>query len=166
VQTAIHVEPARRHSLDELMRHDYAELAALYRAAPAPRSADIADGRLDGRMLAWRWGSLRTLARSPRFVWQGKTLSAKDGGGYNRVNLGGVLGRQHIFPFATRIVPSLFDGKPTIDIDYDRPANPWWMRHIHDELRELEPGLFLGLDLWRTSQRSIGLVWFALARPL
>jgi hypothetical protein len=159
---AIHVDPARRHSLDELMRYDYDELAALYRAAPAPATPAIADGRLDGRMLAWRWGSLRALARSPRFVWQGKTLSA--GGGYNRVNLGAVLGRQQIFPFATRIVPSLFDGKPTIDIDYDRPENPWWMRHIHDELRQLEPGLFLGLDLWRTQTRSIGLVWFALAR--
>jgi hypothetical protein len=121
-------------------------------------------------MLAWNGidrgplaRALRRLARSPRFVWQGKTLVA--GGGHNRVDLGGVLGRQNIFPFATSVAPSLFDGKPTIAIDYDRPENPWWMRRVHDEIREVEPGLFLGLDLWRTARRSVGLVWFALERP-
>jgi hypothetical protein len=67
-----------------------------------------------------------------------------------------------MLPFASRFGASLFDGRPTVVIDYDRAENPPWMRRVHDEIRELEPGLFLGLDLWRTDARSIGLVWFAL----
>jgi hypothetical protein len=167
--------PTRRYSLDDLMRYSYAELEAMYRAAPAPTTLRAADGVLVGRMLAWRGQRglatrlLQRIALSPSFVWQGKTLSSHDdrtGTGYNRVNLGGFLGRQHIFHFDSRIASSLHDGRPTIVIDYDRPANPWWMRHVHDEIRMLEPGLFLGLDLWRSSTRSTGLVWFALdGRP-
>jgi hypothetical protein len=163
---------ARRH-LDALSACSYAELDAMYRAAAAPASLRAADGKLAGRMLAMkradrgplgRW--LRRLALSPSFVWEGKTLAAttdRDGGGYNRICVPGVLGRQHVFPFASRFEPSLFDGKPTVVIDYDRPANPWFMRRIHDEIRELQPGLFLGIDMWKTARRSVGIVWFALA---
>jgi len=160
--------PARRHTLDSLMTYDYDELARMYNAASATQPPV---GVLAGRMLAWRGargvvaGVLRRIALSPAFVWEGKTFTA--GGGFNRVQLRGVLGRQALFPFASRLAPSLFDGKPTIVIDYDRADNPPWMRRVHDEIRELEPGLFLGLDLWRTRDRdrSTGLVWFALHAP-
>lgn len=165
------ITPSRR-TLDDLMAYTYSELDAMYRAATAPASLRAADGVLIGRMLAWNRidrgplaTALRRFALSPAFVWEGKTFTAADdgaGGGYNRVHLAGLLGHQHVFPFASRFGDSLLDGQRTIVIDYDRPDNPWWMRRIHDEIRELEPGLFLGLDLWRTEARSIGLVWFAL----
>src|SRR5262245_37852897 len=169
-------EPAQDPVAD-LARLTYAELDAAYRAATVPASLRAADGVLVGRMLAMRGADrgpvarwLRRLARSPTFVWQGKTLAAHAddrGEGVNRICAPGVLGRQRLFPFASRFGASLFDGRPTIVIDYDRPDNPWWMRRVHDEIRELEPGLFLGLDLWRTRTRSVGLVWFTLdARPL
>ena len=152
-------------TVDHLFAKRYTELDAIYRAAPPPTS--VARGKLTGRMLAMRGADrgvlgrwLRALALSPKFVWQGKTFV--DDGGYNRVFVDGVLGRQHVFPFASRIGPSMFDGKPTIVIDYDRDANPWWMRRIHDEIREVAPGLYLGLDLWKRSNDSIGLVWFCL----
>lgn len=165
---------APRHSLDSLQSYTYRELEAMYRAARTPSSIRAADGVLSGRMLAWNRidrgpiaNALRRFALSPRFVWEGKTLAARDhesGGGFNRVRLGNVLGHQNIFPFSTYFASSLLDGKPTIAIDYDRADNPPWMRRIHDEIREVEPGLFLGLDLWRTERRSVGLVWFALRR--
>jgi hypothetical protein len=154
------------------MAFTYPELDALYRAAAAPTSLRAADGVLSGRMLAWNGlergplaRALQRFARSPSFVWEGKTLASHDdhaGEGYNRVHLRGVLGHQHVFPFASRFGASLLDGRPTVVIDYDRDDNPWWMRRVHDEIRELEPGLFLGLDLWRTRARSLGIVWFAL----
>jgi hypothetical protein len=150
-------------TVDDLFAKSYSELETIYRGAPAPSS--LASGKLTGRMLAWRGADrgmfgrvLRRFAMSPRFVWQGKTFI--DDGGYNRVFVDGILGRQHVFPFASRIEPSIFDGKPTIIIDYDRDANPWWMRAITDEIREVAPGLFLGLDLWK----GRGLVWFSLSR--
>jgi hypothetical protein len=164
--------PPSRRTLDDLMAFTYPELLAMYRAAVAPASLRAADGVLIGRMLAWNRlargpiaRGLRRFAVSPSFVWEGKTFAAAAdgaGAGYNRVHLRGVLGHQHVFPFASRFGDSLLDGRRTIVIDYDRADNPWWMRRIHDELRELEPGLFLGLDLWRGKARSIGLVWFAL----
>jgi hypothetical protein len=164
---------ARRMGLDGLMAFTYSELLAMYRVALAPASLRAADGVLVGRMLAWNGAgrgrlarALRGFALSPSFVWEGKTFAAHDdhaGEGYNRVHLRGVLGHQHVFPFASRFGASLLDGRRTIVIDYDRDDNPWWMRRIHDEIREVEPGLFLGLDLWRTETRSLGIVWFALS---
>lgn len=175
-QPAQIADPVRpRHSANSLAQLTYAELEALYRASFAPSSLRAADGRLEGRMLAMRYADrgpvarwLQNLALSPTFVWEGKTLSAHDdrnGGGYNRICVEAVIGRQNIFPFVSRIEASRFDGKPTITIDYDRPSNPWFMRRIHDEIREVEPGLFLGIDMWKTRARSIGIVWFALACP-
>jgi hypothetical protein len=162
----------RAITLDALQTNTYDELVEQYCAAVTPRSLHAADGKHAGRMLAWRglghgWLArrLRALALSPTFLWEGKTLAADSdtqGSGYNRICLEGVLGRQHLFPFDTRFGTSLFDGKPTIIIDYDRPANPWYMRRIHDEIRELEPGLFLGLDIWKSRHDATGLVWFAL----
>ena len=159
-------------NLDTLAERTFDELDAMYRAASAPESLHAADGVLVGRMLAMRGADrgplarwLRRLAISPGFAWRGKTLAAHDadrGEGVNRISLGNVLGRQNLFPFASRFGRSLFDGKQTIIIDYDRPANPPYMRRIHDEVRELEPRLFLGIDMWKTARGSVGLVWFAL----
>lgn len=175
--TAIPTRPELRppppdRTLDDLMAFTYPELLAMYGAASVPASLRAADGVLTGRMLAWNRlergpiaRALRRFAVSPSFVWEGKTFAAETddaGGGYNRVHLRGVLGHQHVFPFASRFGDSLLDGRRTIVIDYDRADNPWWMRRIHDEIREIEPGLFLGLDLWRGDARSTGLVWFAL----
>lgn len=160
------------HTLDQLHSYTFDELEALYRAASAPTTLRALDGALIGRMLAWRGvgrgvlaGWLRRRALSPRFVWSGKTFAAADdasGSGVNRIVVERLLGRQNMFPFASRIDRSLFDDRPTVVIDYDRPANPWFMRRIHDEIRQLAPGLFLGLDMWKANPRSIGLVWFAL----
>jgi len=151
-------------SLDALTAFTYGELEQMYRRAELTR---LPEGETAGRMLAWRGldggllaSALRRFARSPAFVWEGKTFTGD--GGVNRVQLRGVLGRQNIFPFAMRVGASLYDGRPTIVIDYDRADNPPWMRRVHDEIREVAPGLYLGLDLWRARARSIGLVWFAL----
>lgn len=158
-------------TLDTLAARSLDELDALYRGATVSSSMHAADGALVGRMLAVRGlpgplaGSLRRWARSHAFVWEGKTFQASSdtaGVGHNRVNLPGALGRQNLFPFDTLFGPSAIDGKPTLILDYDLDVNPGYIRHIHDEIRELSPGLFLGPAMWKTARDKRLVLWFAL----
>jgi hypothetical protein len=164
------------HSLDSLAARTLDELAALYRAAAAPSTVRAADGHLTGRVLAVRGlpgaldAPLRRWAASPSFVWEGKTFQAASdhhGTGHNRVHVPGLLGRQRLFPFATGFGPSALDGQPTLILDYDLDVNPSYIRRIHDEIREVSPGVFLGPAMWKTAAGAKALVlWFALESRL
>lgn len=158
--------------LDTLAARSYAALEALYRAAQPPASMRAVDGVPKGRMLAIRHidgapvGPLvRALAASPRFVWDGKTFSSRsqeEGAGINRIRIPGALGRQDLFPFHTFFGPSALDGGRALILDYDLPQNPPWIRKVHDEIREVAPGLFLGPAMWKTASGPTPLLWFAL----
>lgn len=160
------------HTLDSLAACNSDELDALYRHSPVSTSMHAADGALVGRMLVVRGivgpvaKSLRNWARSRSFVWEGKTFNAATdtrGEGINRVNVPGVFGRQNLFPFATSFGPSAIDGKPTLILDYDLDVNPGYIRKIHDEIRELSPGLFLGPAMWKgAADKKTLVLWFAL----
>jgi hypothetical protein len=160
------------HTLDTLARMTCSELESLYRTAAAPASIRSADGELRGRMLAVKAiergpaaGWLRRFAGSSSFVWDGKTFRARDdrrGDGHNRVSVPRVLGRQNLFPFETRIDRSELDARPTLVLDYDLAVNPSYIRKIHDEIRELSPGLFLGPAMWKSSTGPVTVLWFAL----
>lgn len=163
--------PTPSHTLDTLAAASLAELAALYRAATVSTSLRAADGKLVGRMLAVRGipaplaAPLARFAASRAFVWEGKTFAATSdthGTGHNRVNLPGVLGRQDLFPFATHFGPSALDGNPTLILDYDLAVNPGYIRKIHDEIREVSPGLFLGPAMWKSPTAKTLVLWFAL----
>jgi hypothetical protein len=163
---------AARHTLDTLAAMSFAELEALYRAAPAPASMKHADGALRGRMLAikgvergLRGRFVRRFAASRSFVWEGKTFKATDdarGHGHNRIAVKNVLGRQNLFPFETRIDRSEIDARPTLVLDYELAVNPPYIRKVHDEIRELAPGLFLGPAMWKTRKGPVTVLWFAL----
>jgi len=160
------------HTLDSLAACTSDQLDAVYRHATVSTTMRAADGALVGRMLTVRGvpGSLarplRNWARSRSFVWGGKTFNAASdnhGEGINRVNVPGVFGRQNLFPFATSFGPSAIDGKPTLILDYDLDVNPGYIRKIHDEIREVQPGLFLGPAMWKSGSGKKTLVlWFAL----
>lgn len=159
-------------TLDTLARQSYAALEALYRAAAPPASMHAVDGAPKGRMLAVRYVEgapiarlLRAFAASPAFVWDGKTFAAssdEDGSGINRIRIPGALGRQDLFPFRTSFGASALDGRPALVLDYDLPRNPPWIRKIHDEIREVAPGLFLGPAMWKAASGRTTLLWFAL----
>lgn len=159
-------------TLDSLARQSFAALEARYRAARPPRSMHAVDGAPKGRMLAVRYVDgapvarlLRAFAASPAFVWDGKTFAAhsdEDGTGINRIRIPGALGRQDLFPFATHFRPSELDGAPALVLDYDLPRNPPWIRKIHDEIREVAPGLFLGPAMWKAASGPTTILWFAL----
>jgi hypothetical protein len=164
-----HARPS--HSLDSFAAMTVDELDALYRTAKVSSTMKAADGALVGRMLAVRGipaglaAPLRRFSASDAFVWEGKTFQASSdmrGVGHNRVNLPKVLGRQNLFPFETSFGASAIDGKPTLILDYDLDVNPGFIRKIHDEIREVEPGLFLGPAMWKGEKGKTLVLWFAL----
>jgi hypothetical protein len=150
-----------RPTLDDLAGMTAAELTTRYGRGTVPGSLHVLDGEPTCRMLAVRGldaprvaRPLRRFAASARFPWAGKSFRAHDDGsgqGINRVRLGG---ERRWYPFATRIEPSALDGQPCILLDYDRPENPFFIRAIRDELREIAPGLFLGPALVTTMRRA------------
>ncbi|MBL9020087.1 MAG: hypothetical protein JNL83_38230 [Myxococcales bacterium] len=159
-------------TLDALAAMSLDELDALYRTATVSKTMHAADGALVGRMLAVRGlggplaQGLRRFAASRSFVWEGKSFQATSdtkGTGINRVSIPKALGRQNLFPFATAFGPSAIDGKPTLVLDYALDVNPSYIQAIHDEIREVAPGLFLGPAMWKGAGGKKTLVlWFAL----
>lgn len=114
------------------------------------------------RGLAARW--LRRLAGAGFFPWGGKSFAGagQAGTGINRVRLGGA-GNHNLFPFETSLGQSAIDGERTIVLDYDLADNPGLIRAIHDEVRAIEPGLYLGPAMWKGAGGKKTLVlWFAL----
>lgn len=154
--------------LDDLARLSSAELEALYRRAAPPASLDALAGAPVGRMLTVRGpldregarARVARLARASFFPWLGKSFEAFDaerGEGINRVQL---LGER--FRFGLSFDRSVVDGEPCVLLDYDRADNPWLIRQIRDELRELRPGLFLGPALAKTRGEPVLVLWFAI----
>lgn len=163
--------PEHAHSLDALAACDFGALEGMYRRATVSKSMHAADGALVGRMLAVNSlpgviaGPLRRFAASRAFVWEGKTFRAESdtrGMGHNRTYVPRALGRQNLFPFETRFGPSAIDGGPTLILDYDLEANPGYIRSIHDEIREVVPGLFLGPAMWKGKRGKTLVLWFGL----
>ena len=159
---------ARRYTVDQLAGMSVTELEDIYREGTLFDMSAL-DGAPPGRMLtivgALGWQGMRrrvaAFARSSVFPWGGKSFhsfSTTTGRGINRVAL---LGEK--FPFDTRIEASAIDGKDCIFLDYDKPTNPWFIRAIRDELREVSPGLFLGPAMWAPRGATPKLVlWFAI----
>jgi hypothetical protein len=163
------------HSLDSLARRTFDELGTLYREARVSSTMHAADGALIGRMLAVRSlpgalaRPLRRWAGSGSFVWEGKTFQASSdhqGVGHNRVYVPRALGHQNLFPFTTSFGPSAIDGRPTLVLDYDLDANPSYIRPVHDEIREVSPGVFLGPAMWKRGGQKTHVLWFALESRL
>jgi hypothetical protein len=142
--------PAAIRSLDDLARLEPDELMALYARARTPALEEL-DGRLTGRMLAVPRAQelhvrafLERFARSRLFPWQGKTFmheTANHGHGVNRL-----LGeRVAWFRFHTFVGPSHAGDFDAVHLDYGHDGNPPLVRKVKDEVREVAPGLYLGL---------------------
>ena len=140
--------PGTPGTLDSLLELDGDALGALYRGARVPRLADVR-GDLRGRMLAMPSAprALGTLARrwagSDLFPWRGKSFLPGEGStgeGINRV----VSDRWRLFRFTTFVGRSRAGAFDAVQLDYDHPENPFFIRAIKDEIRTLTPGLWLG----------------------
>jgi hypothetical protein len=141
---------AEIRTLDDLAVLGPDQLMALYRNARTPALEEL-DGKLTGRMLSLPRAQephvravLDRFARSSLFPWQGKTFShetANHGHGVNRL-----LGERVIwFHFHTFVGPSHAGDFDAVHLDYSHDGNPPVVRKVKDEVREVGPGVFLGL---------------------
>jgi len=155
--TKVASAPRTPASLDALLQLDVPALADLYAGARVPRLEDV-KGDLRGRMLATsvlrgRVANLvRTFASSDSFPWRGKSFMPKGalrGDGINRV----IRDRWHR--------AGDFDA---LQLDYDNRDNPFFIRPIKDEMRELSPGLWLGQAYLQLPHGAHLALYFGLAR--
>jgi hypothetical protein len=125
----------------QLLKMSQQELDALFsahRAGPLPNgeakgTAIIAPGTA---------GSEKIAELINIFGWQGKVFDAKAG-----------LLRNHILAIGLKAIiarvykgPSLLDGKECIVLDYSETSLV--AAHVRDEIRQIEPGFYLGKVYW------------------
>lgn len=125
-------------TVDDLLDMSQHELDALFKAAP---KGEVPTGELNGTVIV-ATGTPLTALLAPilRLGWQGKVIDGK------KLTL-----KNKILPFgipliAAKIVKSdksKLDGKPTTVLDYSKTSLV--ARAIRDEIREVAPGLYLGV---------------------
>jgi hypothetical protein len=139
-------------SIDDLLRMSPAQLEALYRQGTA---AAIPPGRVRGTaLLAPGTRRTRLLARGTRLVWQGKVFGPDRATAVNRF-FGLRMIRAQVFQG-----PSWLDGAPALVLDYSRTSRVY--AGNRDEIRQVAPGLFLGLMYDRTTAPPDLTLYFAL----
>ena len=160
--------PAKPSSLSALLDLDVPALEALYAQARVPQITDVR-GDLRGRLLATTVlrgkvaRTVRSFAASDSFPWKGKTFMPKDalrGDGINRV----IRDRWHLYRFETFIGRSRAGDFDALQLDYDNTDNPFFIRAIKDEMRELSAGLWLGQAYVQMPHGANLVLYFGLAR--
>lgn len=144
-------QPAIAVDADGLVRMDPGQLEQLYRSAsmgglpsgPVRGIPIVAPGRASGP----------AASRAGRLVWQGKVF---DDGGASAVNrffgIKAVRGRLYQGP-------SWLDGQPALVLDYQGTSLVYG--RYRDEIREVAPGLYLGLMYARTQPQPTFTRYFA-----
>ncbi len=154
--------------LDALLRLDVPALEALYAKARVPMLESV-EGDLRGRMLATtvlRGVTARLVRRwasSDGFPWRGKSFRphGRDAGeGINRV----FTDRLRLYRFETSVGRSRAGDFDAVQLDYDLPDNPFFIRPIKDEIRELGPGLYLGQAYLALPSSTPLVLYFGLTR--
>ncbi|MGY0500437.1 hypothetical protein ACWZHB_18275 [Nocardia sp. FBN12] len=163
--------PVRRPSdhrprLDALSAAGTTEFRGLFAGAPDVTAADFA--RLDGDVTMRSFpGSgerlLGTAMARPSYFWVAKSFRHVDemAIGHNVFRL---LGGMRALNFVATVGDSVIDGRPAVLFDYDDPrvGSRRPARRIYDELREIEPDLWLGPSYFSTRSKRIPMGWFAL----
>jgi hypothetical protein len=157
-------------TLDGLLALRPSELEPMYVNAKVPRLDEVG-GDLRGRMLAWpvlTQGSalanfFRAFASAKSFPWKGKSFTPDEhrGEGINRV----FTDRFRLFRFETFIGKSRAGDFDALQLNYDLPENPFFIRMIKDEIREIEPGVWLGQAWLKTKKSETLVLYFGLANP-
>ena len=117
-------------------------------------TAPIFDGRVRGRALYPDGPLAVPRSRAARLVWQGKIFQGSQGMAVNKF-------------FGVRAVKarvyqaeSWRDGNPALILDYSETSLIY--RPYRDEIREVAPGLYLGLMYARTQPQPRLKMYFAL----
>lgn len=167
--TRVHANDSPQvQALDRLLTRTADELERLYERSRTPSLSEV-HGDLRGRMLAWPMlethpriaAALRAFAGARSFPWCGKSFTpgTQQGGGINRA----FSDRARLFRFETFLGRSRAGDFDALQLDYDLPDNPPIIRSIKDEIRELEPGLWLGQAYFKRPSRDLLWLYFGLA---
>jgi len=133
------------YDVDRLLAMSQTELDALFTNSPA---GNIPDGEAEGTAIVAPGTTFSPAIAKfvSHFAWQGKVFDGTKG----------VL-KNKILPFGLNAIiakvykgPSWLDGKECIVLDYsDTSIIAQWIR---DEMREIEPKLYLGKVYWDTKR--------------
>lgn len=140
------------YTLDQLVRMDRAQLEALYRAAEL---GHVPTGVTNGRAIRNPGGRLTVpVSRVTRVLWQGKVFT-DDGMMVNRV-----LGVRAVHA-RVYVGESWLDGRPAVVMDYAGTSRLF--PDVRDEVREVSPGVWLGVMYVRKPTGPEQSMFFALA---
>jgi hypothetical protein len=142
-------------TLDHLLGMTPAQIENVYRQGTA---VAIPAGRVRGTaLLAPGTRRARVVSRGARLLWQGKVFEQGEATAVNRF-------------FGVRMIrgqlyqgPSWLDGGPSLVLDYSQTSRIY--ADNRDEIRQIAPGLFLGLMYNRTTSPPELQMYFALETP-
>jgi hypothetical protein len=133
------------YTIDQLLATPQAELDKLFTASEA---GPIPDGEAHGTAIIGPGTkfSRETASFVNHFAWQGKVFDGKKG-----------LLKNKILPFGINAIvarvykgPSWLDGKECIVLDYsDTSIVAQWIR---DEIRQIQPKMYLGVVYWNKAR--------------
>jgi hypothetical protein len=145
----IAADDPRPLTMQQLSRMSYAGLEALYRQSPA---GEPPAGYVRGRAIYPAGPLASTKNRAAHAMWKGKDFSAGDelvnrwAGGLKAVHAKVAVGE------------SWLDGQPSIVMDYQGESKLIW-HDVRDEVREVAPGVYLGV-MFRREGRHPGMKMF------
>ena len=129
------------YTAPQLLAMSQKELDDLFSSSPA---GDIPSGEAEGTAIIasdTRF-SEPIAALINQFVWKGKSFDAAHGTLRNRIL---AIGLNAIVAEVYK-TPSWFDGKECIVLDYSQTSLV--AKHIRDEIRQIGPGMYLGIVYW------------------
>jgi hypothetical protein len=129
------------YTVPQLLSMSEKELDDLFSASP---SGDIPNGEADGTAIIAAGTSFTSEIASliNTFTWQGKSFDAAHGTLRNRILAFGL----NAIVAQVYKAASLFDNKECIVLDYSQTSLV--AKHIRDEIRQIGPGMYLGLVFW------------------
>lgn len=144
----------------ELLAMGFKELLALFARLPAPAVQDM-HGEYAARLLAQPNAVAQAIGHATinNPLMPGRWLckafhpvSNGSGRGYNSFSqLGRTVQR---YPMHTLIAPSRYDGRPAYTLVYAAFRSMCGAIHMVDEVRQVAPGLYLGLGTWGFTERQ------------
>jgi hypothetical protein len=142
-------------TLDQLLGMTPAQIESVYRWGTA---VVIPAGRVRGTaILAPGTRRARIVSRGARLLWQGKVFEEGEATAVNRF-FGMRMIRGQLYEG-----PSWLDGRPSLVLDYSQTSRIY--ADNRDEIRQVAPGLFIGLMYDRTTAPPELKMYFALETP-
>lgn len=129
------------YDVNQLLAMSQAQLDELFKASPA---GDIPNGPAKGTAIIapGTTYSDEVAGFVKKFGWQGKVFDASKGLLKNRILLAGI----EAIVAKVYKAPSWLDGKECIVLDYSDTSLV--ARLVRDEIRQVQPGLYLGKVYW------------------